>query len=191
MQRGSDTRRGYAAPSTITLMKRWSWSPRRASTVTGPATVHARRFRHWMHQAVLLGLAIGLVVMHHLVGAHAHAPTSHAGAAPHGLEQDHAATAPAGLVALPALPPDAPPDEASPNEAQLHQPPAGGAGGTAMMLHLCVAVVGAALVLAALALVASSGSARALAPVGSLRWSAPSRAPPVPRRLAQLQVLRV
>ena len=163
-----------------------------------------------MHQAVLLGVAIGLVVMHHLVGAQAHAPAQHAGAAPHGLEQDHAAAASASIVALPALPSDAPPDEASPADArpdgaQLHQTPADGAGGMGMgmmqarqpraeeigMLHLCVAVRGAALVLAALALVASPGTTQALASVGPLRSSAPPRAPPVPRRLAQLQVLRV
>ena len=165
--------------------------PRRAPIDAGPVTVHVRRCRHRLHQAVLLGLAIGLVVMHHLVGAHAHAPTQHSGAAPHVLAQGHAAAALAGLVALRALPTDAPVDEASPQEAQLHQRPTGGAGGMAMMLHLCVAVLGAALVLAALAVIASSGSARALAPFGSLRLSAPSRAPPIPRRLAQLQVLRV
>jgi len=164
----------------------------------------------WWSRAALLCLALGLVLMHHLVGAHQHsdpAPavmtssllpsqttdhlahgvgrTSEAGAAPaHGVV---AASSPsveqAGVAALAT---------ATGPTALLHEHHHGDDhSAVSMLLHMCLAVLAAAAFLV-LALVAWWW--RALPAAGHavhLVVTVVPRAPPVSARLARLQVLRL
>ncbi len=138
--------------------------------------------RHpWAERLLLIGLAIGLVVMHHLVGAHQHQTVHQVTGGLSGV----AAISSTGHGA------DHDPTALERGTAQLQQQPAGDPEGMVTMLHLCLAVLAAALVLTGLVL----GTLRRADRFGSSRsrvssWE-PSRAPPVPVRLAHLQVLRL
>ncbi|MEJ2867199.1 DUF6153 family protein [Actinomycetospora sp. OC33-EN08] len=130
--------------------------------------------RGWCIRTAFLLLALTLVLMHHLVGAH-----QHRGSAP---ETPGAATA---HVAADT-------DTGSSGTAPLHVHQGGDGHGVADLLHACLAVLAAA----ALALVLGL-AVRLLAatPAATSRAVAvpTDRAPPpgVPLRLAQLQVLRL
>ena len=148
----------------------------------------------WARRVLLLGLAIGVVVMHHLVGSHQH-------------DRSAVADAPTAAVAAAASDPTAPPTGGahaahaahegsvpSPSDGGVpaHHQDGGDPAGVMVLLHMCLAVLGAALMLVALVFVVSwwrapreHRSALRLG-VASL-W----RPPPVPQRLAQLQILRL
>lgn len=163
--------------------------------------------RAWQWRLVVFVLALAIVVMHHVAGAHEHAARP--------STTDRAAPAPAvegaissvgsvmeGMVSAgrhtgagtgthtlavtdAATRTDAPPRS---GDEVAHE---GHGMDMTMLLHLCLAILGTALLVVALALLASWWRAgRHLvsppSPTGS-----PSRAPPVPQRLAQLQVLRL
>jgi hypothetical protein len=159
----------------------------------------------WYGRLALLVIALGLVLMHHVVGAHQHsapdvAPAAHlsaALAAPPAGEHRHGGHAAAqdgsaGEHGVPSETPDAMPDTGS--AALLHHhPDENGHDHAGALLHMClVALVGAAVFLLVLVLVAlwwrpppphiaAGGVAPATAP----------RAPPASSRQAELQVLRL
>lgn len=170
-------------------------------------------------RAALLALALGLVLMHHLVGAHQHSSGEHTagiagiaalgstatspdhGPSPapfvggHGYGHhvgapdpvDPAVEHPGGVERALAAAPAAP----GPG-ALLHQHPDGHDALT-VLAHLCLAVLASAVALGVLLLVALRG--RTAAEGGVARCALPSglieRPPPLPLRLAQLQVLRL
>lgn len=152
----------------------------------------------WSRGVVYLGLAIGLVLMHHVVGAHQHGP-----AEPRPTRApEPAAAAPVSAHASP-LPMPAlqghhdghgvamPAPESS---AALHHHPSGGddQGTMTMLLHMCLAVLAAAAALGALSLIGSWWRAALLhRPVARVLTASLARPPPVPLRLAQLQILRL
>ena len=133
-------------------------------------------------------VALSIVLMHHLVAAHEHvgsatsrapatqmlvAPSAHAS---HDQELvEHAGEEPAS---------------AGPTAA-LHVHHQGGDHGATMLLHACLAVLAAlaALVLLLVLMVWRPSSLAGLLMRGALP-GVPVRGPPVPCRLAQLQVLR-
>lgn len=148
----------------------------------------------WTRRVLLLGLAIGVVVMHHLVGSHQHDQPGVSGA-------PSAAVVAAG-PGLPAPAPDVTHAAHPAHESSAPSPSVGGAAvhhqdggdpaGAMVLLHLCLAVLGAALMLGALAVVASwwrpPREHRHVSRVGvASLW----RPPPVPERLALLQILRL
>ncbi|WP_285656795.1 DUF6153 family protein [Actinomycetospora sp. NBRC 106375] len=128
----------------------------------------------WPRRLALLVVALGIVLMHHVVGAHQHAAPD---------------TPPTGTVVDVAHPGD----HGAPSTAALHQHPGGGHEHPASMFHLCLAALAAAVVLLlVLVLVAAwwrPGPRRLGA--GTTRIAAVPRPPPVPTRLAELQVLRL
>ncbi|WP_230759902.1 hypothetical protein [Actinomycetospora soli] len=149
----------------------------------------------------LLVLAIFVVVMHHVVGAHAH-----------GEGADMASHAAAGVSSFQALPtatdsfgghvatPGSAParfafdtrhaSDAVAGTAEIGSPDPM-AGGMAMV-HLCLAVLAAVVALAALLLLASALGAQATSTSTSTGWlPLTPRPPPSQRRQARLQVLRL
>ncbi|WP_133251800.1 DUF6153 family protein [Actinomycetospora cinnamomea] len=133
---------------------------------------------------LLLAVALGLVLMHHVVGAHQHtaaevavtaAPSAHPGG-------EH----PAAHEAQPGM-------TVASSAALLHHHPDGGGHDHAdSLLHLClVALVGAAVVLLTLVLAAAWWRSPARPSAQGARWAAAPRAPPTSSRLAELQVLRL
>jgi hypothetical protein len=162
----------------------------------------------WYGRLALLVVALGVVLMHHVVGAHQHsapdvvpaAVSAHSSAAPSapptgGHHHGGDATAQADSVGehgVPSETPNAVPDTGG--AALLHHhPDENGHDHAGSLLHMClVALVGAAVFLLVLVLVAlwwrpppprrdTEGVARATAP----------RAPPASSRQAELQVLRL
>lgn len=136
----------------------------------------------WSTRLLLIAVALGLVLMHHLAAAHQHSP----GAALEGgaaTEQG----APASGATL-----DPPPMPASAPAAMLHVHPDGHHDTVSAAFHSCLAVLAAMVVL-----VAPPVLARTLAaihpPCSARRVArrAPVRGPPTPRRLSRLQVLRL
>ncbi|MHC1559120.1 DUF6153 family protein [Actinomycetospora sp. C-140] len=130
----------------------------------------------WPRRLALLVVALGIVLMHHVVGAHQHAAPD---------------TPPAGTVVAVAHPGD----HGAPSTAALHQH-AGGGGGhdhAAAMLHLCLAALaGAVVLLLVLVLLAAWWRCvPARLGAGATHIAAVPRPPPVPSRLAELQVLRL
>lgn len=146
-----------------------------------------RRCWRWV---LVLGVIAALAVMHHVVGAHQHGPTTPAPV----VEASHGATgSPHGAATTPA-------DGSPSSAANLHVHGVGdhhatpdGDGGVLLLLHTCLAVLGAVAAAVALGLVALRSRPGGLpAPVTwSTAASAVPPAPPVPRRLARLQVLRL
>jgi hypothetical protein len=160
----------------------------------------------WASRLVLLVVALGLVAMHHLVAGHQHsmpdptglatadtamtvAPnqsTSVLGAAASAERPDHAsavneAAGPTRIV---------PGAHASPGPAALlHQHPDG--HGMSMSMHMCLAVLAAVALLMALVLIAAGWRPTPRRSRPHVALVSGSRAPPGPRRLAELQVLRV
>jgi hypothetical protein len=131
----------------------------------------------------LLVAALGLVLMHHVVGAHQH---STADSVPTAVSStpvpsgEHGAHAPA-------------PDPTS-SAALLHDhPDEGGHDHAGSLLHLCLAALVGVTAVLALVLVASwcrrSGGRATTG--GRVATALVPRAPPTPTRLAALQVLRL
>ncbi|GAA4862053.1 hypothetical protein GCM10023203_06970 [Actinomycetospora straminea] len=162
----------------------------------------------WCGRLAVLLVALGLVLMHHVVGAHQHAtpdvdsspppaPSIADHAAPSGHEHHHDvdATTHAGSVDQRGARPDVPNGVSAPSSTALlhHHPGEGGHDHAGSLLHMCLAaLVGAAVFLLVLVLVAlwwrppvpdvgTEGGASATAP----------RTPPASSRLAELQVLRL
>jgi hypothetical protein len=136
-------------------------------------------------------VALSIVLMHHMVAAHEHVESAPA----------QPATPPMLMVA--AGTPGAPHDEglvkhaveepaAAGPAAMLHVHHQGGAHEATMLLHACLAVLAALVALLLLIVLAlwRPGTFAGLLVRGALP-DVPVRGPPVPRRLAQLQVLRL
>lgn len=165
--------------------------PPRAGTVRTVTT--RRRFWRW---ALVLIVAAAVVVMHHVVGAHQHGPAV-PGAGAVVAHQSHQAHSSAGHGTVAVR--DGAPESGSVANLHLHgdgEHHGAGAGGhpaAVMLLHLCLAVLAAAVIITVLVVVALWWRMGALLGPGPWRQAprTASRAPPVPRRLAQLQVLRL
>ncbi len=183
---------------------RWHGSSRHRSNA-----VSGRVLTSWSDRLALLVIALGLVLMHHVVGAHQHAspgppqggpvahPMAEPGAAPpiahhdHGLalgpetafgsEQAQETGTHAGVVVQSSA-------------ALLHQHPDGsGHDHSGSLLHMClVALLGAVVLLLVLVLLASWWRLprRVTADRGRTVVDEP-RAPPTSSRLAELQLLRL
>lgn len=156
--------------------------PARREVVTSEAE---RAPRSWVRGLLLFALAVGIVVMHHVAGAQQHSP-------------DHTPAAGQVAVASAANRADSGASPASSNTAtapvgtvELQAHPADG-GKMSMLGHLCLAVLAGLAAITALLLSALSGRPEGSRPRFSvpIAWTS-SRAPPTPRRLAQLQVLRL
>lgn len=162
----------------------------------------------WSGRLALLAIALGLVLMHHVVGAHQHAspgppqagPGAHSvtgpGAAPPIAHHDHGSPAPeAASGSEQARGHDTQAGVAVESSSAVlhHHPDGSGHDHSGSLLHLClVALLGAAILLLVLVLVASwwrlprRGTAERC-----LTASAEPRAPPTSSRLAELQLLRL
>ena len=177
---------------------------RRASAVRCPErTGPLRLLDGWPSRMALLLTAIGLVLMHHVVGAHQHSPSDafpleHAahsaqaiGLAFPNFADVHASPEPgADLRAHDA----GPAAQATNPTALLHlHPDPDGHDHLGALLHMClVALAAAAVVLLALALVATGWQFDRVRDTANLGSRGPTaHPPPVPLRLAQLQVLRL
>ena len=137
----------------------------------------------WASRLVLLAVALGLVAMHHLVAGHQHSMPG-----PTGLAT--AATAMAVAPNQAGPPRTLPGAHPSPGPAALlHQHPDG--HDMSMSMHMCLAVLAAVALLMALVLIAAGWRPTPRRSRPHAAASAGPRAPPGPRRLAQLQVLRV
>ena len=162
----------------------------------------------WQRGLVVLVLALAVVVMHHVAGAHQHAAgpgaVDQAAVAPAAGAISSVGSAMAGTATLRS------PTPASANshahglakpERHMNVPTRGGSEaaptrhvmgmGMGMLMHLCLAVLGAALLLVALALLASGRVDDRRLVSRPWRPGSPARPPPVAERLAQLQVLRL
>jgi len=137
----------------------------------------------WCGRLALLVAALGLVLMHHVVGAHQHttADTGADGRSPTAHDGISHETA---TVARP---------ESASSAALLHDHTnEGGHDHAGSLLHLCLAALIGAAALLALVLVTSWYRFESQFPVGGRSAAAiVPRAPPTPTRLAQLQVLRL
>jgi hypothetical protein len=161
----------------------------------------------WIGRLALLVAALGLVLMHHVVGAHQHTTTD-----PGAIATAHPAVAVAGSPApsvehgagtdahSPTVHDEIGPDgapvpgtESASSAALLHDhPDEGGHDRGSSLLHMCLAALLSAAALLVLVLVASLGRSGSRATVGGRDAVAiVPRAPPTPTRLAQLQVLRL
>ena len=177
---------------------------RRDSAVRCPErTGPARLLDGWPSRVALLLTAIGLVLMHHVVGAHQHSPSDAIPLelAAHSAQADglsspilasvgHTSPKPgADLKAHDA----APAAQAENSTALLHlHPDPSGHDHLGALLHMCLVALAAAAALLALALVATGWQFDRVKGTTNL-WSRGPTAhpPPVPSRLAQLQVLRL
>lgn len=183
---------------------RWHGSSRHRSNA-----VSGRVLTSWSGRLALLVIALGLVLMHHVVGAHQHTsptppqagPAAHAmaepAAAPPTAHHDHGPT-PGPAAAVGGEQPSATGTQAgvlvqSSAAVLHHHPDGGGHDHSGSLLHMClVALLGAAILLLVLVLVASwwrlprSGTAQRGRPA-----AAEPRAPPTSSRLAELQLLRL
>lgn len=162
----------------------------------------------WCGRLALLGIALGLVLMHHVVGAHQHSAPDVAPPAVPSLAVMHQNASPTaghdhgGDVAAPHgasgqhEPAPAPADGLSTTSgaALLHQhQDENGHDHAGSLLHMClVALVGAAVFLLVLVLVALwwRPPPPRLGAQGVVLSMAP-RAPPASLRLAELQILRL
>lgn len=144
----------------------------------------------------LLLLAVFVVVMHHVVGAHAHGDigASAAAMAPHASSAamssaTHGESSGSSSASVTA-------DAGSLHAAEVEPGAALGSPDSAtdamVMLHLCLAVLAAVIALAALVLVAVALDGRTMMQTGPAEWLPHSpRPPPAQRRQARLQVLRL
>ena len=139
-------------------------------------------------------VVLSIVLMHHVVAAHEHVE-------PAAVETAAAESAAQAMHLIDAVSPHGPraqelveyANEASAGPAaMLHVHHQGGDHGATMLLHACLAVLAA---LAALLVLLVLVLWRPGTFVGLLRGGAlpdvPLRGPPVPRRVAQLQILRL
>lgn len=132
-------------------------------------------------------VALSVVLMHHVVGAHEHTESAATPTTPMVAAATPGASHGGGLVEH-AVEEPAP---AGPT-AMLHVHHQGGDHGMAMLLHACWAVLAAlAALLLLLVLVLWRPDSFAGLLVRGAFPDVPARGPPVPRRLAQLQVLRL
>ena len=162
----------------------------------GPAS-GARTFR-WRKRLAMVTLALGLVVMHHLVGVHQHSGVASTVPLPVPTEGSYGEEARdlGAAVALapgtgPAVSVDSAPAESA---ALLHQHRDGDDHSPLMvLLHACLAVLASISALLVRALAASWWRAFADLFPDSSRATVVlvARAPPAPLRLAQLQILRL
>ena len=178
---------------------------RRDSAVRCPEQAGpSRLLDRWPSRVALLLTAIGLVLMHHVVGAHQHSPSdaisretaahsAHAEAPSSPMFANVGYAAPGAGADLLAHDARQAAQTANPT-ALLHlHPDPGGHDHLGALLHMClVALAAAAVVLLALALVATRWRFDLVKGTTDL-WSRGPTAhpPPVPSRLAQLQVLRL
>lgn len=206
--RDADRRRSaLGAPVVFGIVDgviRWHGSSRlRSNAVSG------RVLTSWSGRLALLVIALGLVLMHHVVGAHQHASPSppQAGPAAHSMAGPTAAPPTAhhdhDLAPVPAAAfdseqargPDTPAGMLVRSSAAVlhHHPGGSGHDHSGSLLHMClVALLGAAILLLVLVLVASwwRPPRRSTAQTGHTA-SAEPRAPPTSSRLAELQLLRL
>jgi Family of unknown function (DUF6153) len=185
--------------SVAAVIRRHSSTRRRSGTA-----VSGHLWDSWPGRLLLLAIAIGVVLMHHVVGAHQHSapdvPPSDASAqslvartAPPAAGHHHGTDAMARANAVDqhrVIPAGM---SATGSAALLHQhPDENGHDHAGALLHVCLAaLVGAAVVLLVLVLVARWWRTP---PVRLGRGVVPTtapRAPPAPARLAELQVLRL
>lgn len=158
----------------------------------------------WARHLALLAVALGLVLMHHVVGAHQHSPsdpippTTSAHAAHGGGSSSPTADVPLQGAAGPAAEPDldgarTTVEVASPTALLHNHPDPNGHDPLGALLHMCLAALVAAAVLAlTLALVVVSWRPARVTGTSALLSGGPAaHPPPVPSRLAQLQVLRL
>lgn len=190
-------------PGIVGGVIRWHGSSRyRSNAVPG------RVLTSWSGRLALLATALGLVLMHHVVGAHQHAspgvpqagPVAHSvadpGAAAPIAQHDHdLAPAPKTAVSSEQARDHDTQTAAESSAAVLHRHPDGsGHDHSWSLLHMCLAaLLGAAILLLVLVLVAPwwrlprcGGTARR-----GQAASAEPRAPPTSSRLAELQLLRL
>ena len=153
--------------------------------------IDVRGLRGQLHGAgvklLFVVVALSIIAMHHVVGAHEHTESAAAQPTPMVAAATSGVPHGGGLVehAVEELAPAGP-------AAMLHVHHEGGDHGATMLLHACLAVLAA---LAALLVLLVLVLWRPGSPAGLLMRGAlpdvPARGPPVPRRLAQLQVLRL
>lgn len=190
---------------TVVAVVRWhgsSW--RRAQSAVSTNLLPAS----WCGRLALLAIALGLVLMHHVVGAHQHSapdislpavssPVDTAQNASPLAGHDHggdvaAPHAASGQHGLAPAPPDGVPTTSG--AALLHQhQDENGHDHAGSLLHMClVALVGASVFLLVLVLVALwwRPPPPRLGTQGVIPSMAP-RAPPASSRLAELQILRL
>lgn len=190
----------------VAAVIRWPSSLRRRSDAAVSVQLLSSS---WPGRLALLAVALGLVLMHHVVGTHQHsAPdVAPAGASAHSLI-DLKAVSPSGHHDTVGGP--TPQASSAVGPPVAHGPPAGlsdtgtaallhhhpdedGHGHGGALLHMCLAaLVGAAVLLLALVLVASRGRfPPRLAAQGLATRSTLPRDPPTSSRLAELQILRL
>ncbi|MFC5136760.1 DUF6153 family protein [Actinomycetospora rhizophila] len=169
--------------------------------------VSARLLTSWSGRLALLAIAVGLVLMHHVVGAHQHTgedspqfgPAVPSVVTPGGTLQsadhDHGSAPGNGVASDPAMTHET--QSGLPVEsgaAFLHRhADGGGHDHSDSLLHMClVALIGAAIFAFLLVLVASWWRMTPRAPIAPGHTSAAEpRAPPTSSRLAELQLLRL
>ncbi|MDD7922705.1 hypothetical protein [Actinomycetospora chibensis] len=181
--------------------------PHGCSRHRSPRAVSTTLLATWSGRLALLVAALGLVLMHHVVGAHQHATgdtgaiaADHHPAAAGGTSApsvEHGAgihgPSPADHALRPEVATTVPAADSTSSAALLHDhSDQGGHDHSGSLLHMCLAALVGAAALLVLVLVASWCRFGSLVPVraGVARATAP-RAPPTLTRLAQLQVLRL
>ncbi len=152
--------------------------------------MHLVRRRGLQRVLLVLSLIVGVVAMHSTTACHD--ATGHArNAAVHVDDSAHSAPSPAARSAMDGEMPAAGPAPAAGVAGERE--PAGQHSALHDLLHLCLAVVAALLVLAGtalLTLLAGSAARRAGDPRGGRPGTGPRAPPPTSVRLAQLCVLR-
>jgi hypothetical protein len=203
-----DAEPGGSAPGPLVVFGivggviRWHGSSRHRSHAASEQPLTS-----WWGRLALLAVALGLVLMHHVVGAHQHsgpsapqpAPVAHSvvepGAAPPTAHHDHGSTPEDGVASEPTMSDETPSNGLAESSAAVlhHHPDGSGHDHSGALLHMClVALLGAAVLLLVLVLVASwwrlprNGTSQR-----ALTASAEPRAPPTSSRLAELQLLRL
>ncbi len=183
---------------------RWHGSSRHRSDAVSEHVLTS-----WSGRLALLVIALGLVLMHHVVGAHQHASPgpSQAGPVAHSMAEHGAAPPTAhhdrGLAPRPeaavgseqARGPSTQAGVVGQSSAAVlhHHSDGGGHDHSGSLLHMClVALLGAAILLLVLVLVASWWRLPRCGTAERGRTAAAEpRAPPTSSRLAELQLLRL
>jgi Family of unknown function (DUF6153) len=138
----------------------------------------------WM-RLLFAVVALGVVLMHHVVGAHQHSESASVAPA-------HVTSAAEPVGGLPATGHAAVEAMTAAPAAMLHVHHDGGDQAATMLTHACLAILAAIASLLVLLVLALWRPQPLLARSGQrLIARVPTRGPPVPRRLAQLQVLRL
>lgn len=164
--------------------------PRHRSTGAVSSTLLAT----WSGRLALVVAALGLVLMHHVVGAHQHAAADAVPAAASGTPGPSVEHGTGVHGHPPAAQEAVDPDVDSSGSAALLHDHTGGSGHdhAGSLLHLCLAALMGAAGFLVLVLVASWCRVERRAPGGGRPAAATvPRAPPTPTRLAELQILRL